>query len=275
MLNALAEHWPEYLSEGTLLGLFMVAACSAVVVFQHPASPVARAIRGSLRRRTAIGLLMGLTAVALIYSPWGQRSGAHMNPATTLTFYALGKVNGWDTIFYILAQFAGGLAGVRLAGAVLGHLVRHSEVNHAATLPGARGAGVAWLAEFTIALSLMSMVLHSTNHVETAPYTGLFAGAMVASFIAVEAPLSGMSMNPARTLGSALPARAYRGLWVYFTAPPLAMLAAAWVYTSLAGPGSVYCAKLDHDGPWPCIFHCRIGEMPGRNATPPRASGIR
>lgn len=275
MFAALSNHWPEYLVEAALLGSFMVAACFAVVVFQHPASPVSRAIGNPIIRRIAIGLLMGLTAIALIYSPWGQRSGAHMNPATTFTFYALGKVDGWDALFYILAQFAGGLAGVRLSAAVLGHFVRHANVNHAATLPGAAGAGPAWLAEFVIAFGLMSMVLYSTNHAETAPYTGLFAGAMVASFIAVEAPLSGMSMNPARTLGSALPARAYRGLWIYFTAPPLAMLAAAWVYMSFAGPGSVYCAKLDHDGPWPCIFNCRIDEMPGRNAAPRRVSGIR
>ena len=54
---------------------------------------------------------MGLTAVGIISSPWGQRSGAHMNPAVTLTFLSLGKIAAWDALFYVLAQFAGSLTG--------------------------------------------------------------------------------------------------------------------------------------------------------------------
>jgi aquaporin Z len=145
-------------------------------------------------------------------------------------------------------------------------------VNYAATQPGRHGAGVAWAAEFVIAFGMMGMVLVSTNHARTAPYTGIFAGLLVAAYIAVEAPLSGMSMNPARTLGSAVPAGAFRGLWIYFTAPPLAMLAAAGAYTAVAGPEGVYCAKVNHTGNAPCIFNCRIDEMPGRKR--PLAPGI-
>ena len=62
-----------------------------------------------------MGAIMGLTAIGLIYSPWGQQSGAHLNPAVTLTFWRLGKVATWDALFYVLAQFAGGALGV-LAG---------------------------------------------------------------------------------------------------------------------------------------------------------------
>ena len=75
-------------------------------------------------QRALMGLIMGLTAIAIIYSPWGQQSGAHLNPAVTLTFWRLGKVRTWDAVFYVLAQFAGGAAGVLLVLALLGAAVR-------------------------------------------------------------------------------------------------------------------------------------------------------
>ena len=272
MIPALRDHWPEYLFEALLLGMFMVAACLAVFVLEHPRSPVQRAVRSPLRRRAVIGVLMGLTAVALIYSPLGQRSGAHMNPGTTLTFLVLGKIKGWDALFYIVAQFVGGVAGVAVSAAVLGPSIRHERVNYAATQPGKHGTHAAWAAEFIIAFGMMGMVLLSSNNIRTAPYTGMLAGALVALYIAVEAPLSGMSLNPARTLGSAIPARSFRGLWVYFTAPPLAMLAAGALYLAVSGADHVYCAKLNHEGHARCIFNCRIELMPGWN--PALSGGI-
>lgn len=261
MIDALSTHWPEYLIEGSLLGVFMFIACGVVVLIEHPASPVRRAMPLGTARRVIIGLLMGLTAIALIFSPLGRRSGAHMNPATTLTFLALGKVRMWDAAFYVLAQFLGGLIGVMVARRVLGRSVAHERVRYAATRPGARGRGFAWAGEFTIAFIMMSMVLITSNRSDLAPYTGIFAGALVALFIIFEAPLSGMSLNPARSLASALPARTLTALWIYFTAPPLGMLAAAGVYVGVSGLGNVHCAKLDHRGHSRCIFNCRAHEV--------------
>ena len=65
-------------------------------------------------QRVFTGICMGLTAIALIHSPWGKRSGAHMNPAVTLTFLRLGHIAPWDAAFYIAAQFIGGTLGVLL-----------------------------------------------------------------------------------------------------------------------------------------------------------------
>jgi aquaporin Z len=271
MRPSIPAHWPEYLIEAALLALFMLAACVAVVALEHPASPARRAIPRAAARRAVVGLLMGLTAVALIHSPWGQRSGAHMNPGVTLTFLALGRVRPADAAGYVAAQFAGGLAGVLAARAALGRLVSHKRVRHAATVPGRFGLRAAWLGEFAIAFIMMSVVLWSSNDPTAMHYTGLLAGLLIAAFITIEAPLSGMSMNPARTLGSAVPARAFRGLWIYFTAPPLAMLAAAAVYAGIRGGEAVYCAKLDHLARQPCIFDCRIDRMPGRHAPGARA----
>jgi aquaporin Z len=110
-LWSLRHHWPEYLMEAWGLGTFMVSAGVFGTLLFHPASPVARAVPDPLALRALMGVLMGLTAVALIYSPWGRQSGAHLNPAVTLTFLRLGKVRPWDALFYVLAQAAGGTAG--------------------------------------------------------------------------------------------------------------------------------------------------------------------
>jgi aquaporin Z len=72
--------------------LFMVPACSVVILLEHPSSLARQMIEKSFVRRVLIGIAMGLTAAALIYSPWGKQSGAHLNPSTTLTFFRLGKI---------------------------------------------------------------------------------------------------------------------------------------------------------------------------------------
>src|SRR5687767_11974542 len=110
--TALRRHWPEYLIEAFLLGAFMVSALGVTALLEHPASPVRAALPEPLVRRRLVGCGMGATAVSLVYSPWGQRSGAHFNPALTLTFLRLGKIEPADACGYLLAQFAGGVLGV-------------------------------------------------------------------------------------------------------------------------------------------------------------------
>ena len=115
-----AFHWREYLIEAGAIGAFMMSAATFAAILYHPLSPVFMAIHGELLRRSLMGLAMGLTAVSIIYSPWGQRSGAHMNPAVTLTFFRLGKVAPPDLIGYVAAQFSGAVAGMAVAAIVLG-----------------------------------------------------------------------------------------------------------------------------------------------------------
>src|SRR3954470_5979635 len=82
---ALTSHWPEYLIEGAALGLFMLSACTFGVLLDHPMSPVQQLIEDPLMLLELFGVVMGLTAIGIIYSPWGRRSGAHMNPSLTLS----------------------------------------------------------------------------------------------------------------------------------------------------------------------------------------------
>ncbi|HVV71931.1 MAG TPA: aquaporin, partial [Verrucomicrobiae bacterium] len=178
--------------------------------------------------------------------------GAHMNPAFTLTFWRLGKVSAWDAAFYSAFQFIGGVLGVLIVRLVAGPFLSHTSVNYVVTVPGVAGPWVAFMAEGAISFGLVMVVLVMTNHSALAPYTGLAAGFCVAAFIALESPFSGMSMNPARTVASALPANLWRAIWIYFTAPPLGMLLAAEVY--LRFPRKVACAKLHHQNRFRCIF---------------------
>ena len=250
----IARHLPEYLMEAALLGLFMISACTFTVLLQHPASPISGAIPDPFVRRLLTGLAMGATAILLIYSPWGQQSGAHMNPAVTLTFTRLGKVAPRDALAYTVAQFAGGVGGVLLARGALGGLLAHPDVGYAATMPGRWGVSIAFLAETGISCLLVLVILSVSNHPRWAAYTGLCAGLLVAGYITFEAPLSGMSMNPARSFGSAFAGRHWNAIWIYFTAPPLGMLAAAQLYLARRGRQAVACAKLHHQNSKRCIF---------------------
>jgi aquaporin Z len=252
-------HWPEYLIEAGCLGLFMVSACCFATLFEHPSSPVRQAIADPLLRRIPMGLAMGLTAISLIYSPLGQRSGAHLNPSTTLTFFRLGKVAGLDALGYIGGQFVGGIVGVAVAAVALGMLVADPAVNYVATIPGTGGRGIAWLAELVMSCGMMLMVLTVSNG-RFARLTGLCAGALVMAYVIFEAPLSGMSLNPARSLGSAVAAGAWADLWVYFTAPPLGMLLASEIYVRTRGLGAVLCAKLVHPHSGACVFQCSYAD---------------
>src|SRR5260370_7176731 len=100
MFAALKAHWPEYLMEAAGLGIFMISACVVDALLEYPVSPVHQTIRDPIVRRILIGLARGLTAVGLIYSPWGKQSGAHFNPAVTFTSSLLAKVPPWDASFY-------------------------------------------------------------------------------------------------------------------------------------------------------------------------------
>jgi aquaporin Z len=224
MLRSLRTHWPEYLIEAACLAAFMISA-------------------------------------NLILSPWGKRSGAHMNPSTTLTFYRLGRVAPWDAVFYVAAQFAGAIAGTLAAAAFLGQVIAHPSVDFVVTRPGSGGPCVAFAAELAMTFVLMTTILVVSNTKRLARHTALFAGALIALYITVEAPLSGTSLNPARTFGSAFAASRYTALWVYFAAPLAGMLLAAEAYARLGRARVAHCAKLHHENDHPCIFLCRYGEL--------------
>jgi aquaporin Z len=247
--------------EAASVGLLMLSACVFRVLLEHPASPLNQWIEDPLALRALRGLTAGATAIAIICTPWGQRAGGHMNPAMTLSYWMLGKVAGWDTMFYVAAQFAGGVSGVALADVLIGLPLRHTAVNYAVTAPGPLGAGRAFAAELAISVAMMWVLLRVSNSARLTRWTPYVAGALLTLFVVFESPYSGSSMNPARTFGSAFLANEWTALWVYFTAPVLGMLAAAAWYRARRGTHRVFCAKLHHWNNQPCIFRCRFSEL--------------
>lgn len=242
------------------LSLYMFFACAFATLLQHPASPIRQYIGGELSRRTLMGLAIGGTVIAIVMSPWGKQSGGHFNPAITFTFYRLRKVEPWDALFYATGQFLGAISGVVIATSVLRGAPANHAVRYAATVPGVYGSAVAFVGELTISFILMTMILLASNRKTLARYTPYFVGALYAVFIILETPLSGMSMNPARTLGSAFPTNCWHAIWIYFIAPTVGMLGAAELFLRARGGIGPFCAKLHHANNKRCIFHHGYGD---------------
>jgi aquaporin Z len=267
MLLALRNHWPEYLCEALGLGMFMVTACLCTALLEYPHSVVHAALPEPAVRRALLGLGMGLTATGITYSPWGKRSGAHINPAVTLAFLHLRKIRIWDAAFYIAAQFAGGVLGVLLSEAIIPAEIADPAVRFAVTVPGKYGASGALIAELVIAFLLMTVVLLLGSFAKLAPFTGAATGALVALYVFIVAPISGFGMNPARTAGSAIVSGVWTAWWIYFLAPTLGMLLAAELHRRARRDRAMPCAKIHHSSQVACIF---CGFEPLRSSRPSR-----
>jgi aquaporin Z len=174
----------------------------------------------------------------------------------------LGRIAREDAVWYVPAQLAGAVAGMLLASAVLGPLLAAPAVHYVVTRPGMQGILAAFVAEALISSVLLTCVLESNASPRLGRYTGLVAGALVATFIVCEAPLSGMSMNPARSFGSAVAALDWTSLWIYFAAPPLGMFLAAQRFLWRRGSATGVCAKLRPHRPGePCQL-CASVDVP-------------
>ena len=236
----------------------MISACVFTVLLFHPGYPALGMMPSAALRRTLMGVAMGLTAVLIIHSPMGKRSGAHFNPAITLAYLRLRKIAVWDAMFYVAFQFAGGVFGVGVSAWLLGRQLAGPGVEYAVTVPGRYGTAAAFAAELFMAALLMAVVLWTSNRPRIAPYTSYCVGILIAFYILLFAPVSGFSINPARTAGSAVFAHIWTAVWVYFTAPLLGMLGAAEVYLRSYGADRILCAKLHPDPKYPCPFLCHF-----------------
>jgi aquaporin Z len=252
--------WQRAIIEAAGLGIFMLSACIFGTLLWHPESPV-RHLMDGVPRRAIMGLLMAGTATMIAYSRWGRRAGAHLNPALTLTFLRLGKIAPVEAATYAVAQFTGGAAGVMIAHVILGPRLAHPAVNFVVTRPGLAGIGGAFAAELGISAVLMTTVLLVSASPRYRSYAAVAGASLVALFITFESPLSGMSMNPARTIASAIAAGRWESTWLYLVAPIAGMLLAAELVSRVMAhaaergrallPG---CANLAHPATGRCHF---------------------
>ena len=162
-----------------------------------------------------IALTFGLVVLALIYA-LGDISGAHLNPAVTVGFWAAGRFPLRLLPGYVLAQLAGGVTA-----SVLLRLLFDQHPTLGATVPRA-GAGQSFVLEIVLTLILMFVILSvATGSKEKGVMAGVAVGAVIALEALFAGPICGASMNPARSLGPALVSFHPEYLWIYLSAPPL------------------------------------------------------
>jgi glycerol uptake facilitator-like aquaporin/catechol 2,3-dioxygenase-like lactoylglutathione lyase family enzyme len=227
MLAALKKNWKLYLMEALGLAIFMVSACFFGAMFFSQKSSWYHLIPNDMTRNVLMGLMMGLTALFIFYSPFTAPSGAHINPAVTITFLRLKKMKREDAFFYIPFQFIGGTMAVFIMQLLMGKILTDAPVNSVVTIPGKAGAINAAITEFIIAFIMITMILFTSANNLLKKYTKIFAAFLVCIFVIVAGPISGFGMNPARSFASGFPANIYTAFWIYMLIPFAGMLTAA------------------------------------------------
>lgn len=220
----------HYLQEALGLAIFMVSACFFGGMLEAKNSSWHLAIPNAFARTIIMGIMMGVTALFIFYSPFTAPSGSHINPAVTITFLRLGKMSKWDSLFYIIFQFIGGLLAVYIMTILMGDTLTAAPVNYVATVPGKYGALAAGITEFIIAFVMLTMVLFTSADAKLKKYTRIISGCLVCAYVIIAGSISGFGMNPARTFASAFPAHIYTAFWIYMLVPFAGMLLAAELF---------------------------------------------
>jgi len=248
------RHFPEYFCEFLGTAIMMTIGIGAVTLMWGQGSPMPEMLPWTRLRLFITGFLFAGGATLVVYSRLGQRSGAHVNPAVTLAFWRLGKIEGRDAVAYVIAQFLGAVAGVLPVAWLASDGAR--SVQMGATMPG-EGIRpiVAFGAETAMTFALVLLIFTCVNRPRIAPWTGIYAGSLVLLLVGTEAPVSGTSLNPARSLGPALLAATFEHQWIYLLAPPLGALLAVAAFRRLVTERQPLCGKLYHTERYPCIFN--------------------
>lgn len=248
----LLSHWPEYAAEcaGTAWLLFWVV--TVVGWLLADGSPVTHWIPSLPLRLFIVGLILGGAGGVVAISPPGKLSGAHLNPATSLGFWVLGKMQPQDVLGYVVAQCLGAIAGTGIAVAVWGPLAR--AVGFAANSPGPRvSAPWASLGELGASFAVSLMVFILISHHRLMRWTPAFVTVAIGIIVWLDANFSGASMNPARSLGPALFDGAWSNYWVYVVGPVLGTVVAAAGHRWLA-PVEARTGKLFHSYEYRSVF---------------------
>ncbi len=255
-------HLAEWSSElaGTAILLFI--GVSAISLDFGPGSPVARAVPSTSLRLLFTGMLFAGSGSLVAVSPLGRRSGAHLNPAVTFAFWLTRHVHPHDLGGYVCSQCLGALAGTFLAALAWNGTA--AAVGFARTVPG-RGLSPTAAAGIEAAMTalLVLTIFSFVSSRRTMRWTPIAVWVLVSLLVWQGAPLTGTSLNPARSLGPALVGGSAGELWVYFAGPLAGAAAAVALAYIFSGGRRLLTAKLFHDPGYPCVFKTSKTIAPG------------
>ena len=247
-------HWFEYGAELLGTAFLVFAGVSAVVFDFGTGSPLAHVLPGASIRRLITGLLFAGSGSLVAISPLGKLSGGHINPAVSLAFWIQGKMHHLDLGGYILGQLLGAIIGSLLVVLVWGG--HAASVGYGTTVPGAvYPLWMVFLAEVSLTFLLVSSIFLFVSSHRLMRWTPLMVCILVGVMVWLEAPVSGTSLNPARSFGPALVSWIWNDHWLYWIAPPLGALLAVGAFRLLAiGERDVLTGKLFHVPHYRSVF---------------------
>ena len=197
------------------------------LVFIGPGSVMVDAYSGGAVGHVGVALAFAFVVIAMVFA-LGHLSGAHIHPAVTIAFWSVGRFPAVEVVPYVLAQCAGATAASLALRAMLGPVGRLGATFPA--VPMAPAFGVEWLLSFALMFVIMAV---ATDDRVADGFAPLAVGLTVGFCALMAGPLTGASMNPARSLGPALVAGFWGAQWLYWLAPITGMLTAARVYDLL------------------------------------------
>lgn len=230
--NSIVQIWLRGVKPLTTAETIAEATGTFVLVFAGTGAVMVNQITDGAITHLGVSFVFGAVVAALIYT-LGHISGAHLNPAVTLGFWQLGFFPGHQVLPYIFAQSTGAIVAslsLRLSLGLVGNL--------GATLP----LNDSWLQslvlEAILTFILMLVILGSAlDRRAIVGFAGIAIGLTVGLEAIVMGPITGASMNPARSLGPAFVSGIWQHHWVYWVAPIAGAQLAVWIYKRLFAQG--------------------------------------
>ncbi|RYE35835.1 MAG: aquaporin family protein [Sphingobacteriaceae bacterium] len=226
------NNWQFYIMEALAIAGFVLSAAFTTIFLEHPDSPVAHTMLAvhPLLKSIILGLIMGVYIFAIAKAV-GKLSGAQANPMLSWAFFRIKKISLANFCAYCAAQFLGAIAAILLLKLTFGKIFANPLIDYSLTKPKpGHSLGTSLIAEFIISFIFVLITLFVLSSKKLEKYNAMIAGLLIALFLIIELPYSGMSMNPARSFASALIAWKWEEIWVYFVAPAIGMLLATEIF---------------------------------------------
>ena len=242
----------------------MLGGLSAVCLVSGHGSFLAQTLPSDSVRRLVVGGLFAACVSLVAVSPLGRLSGAHLNPAVTLSFWSLGRVSSHDVGGYLTAQLTGAFLGTALVALLWGATA--DSVDGGATMIGT-GIALAVSLEAAMTAMLIGVILLFVSDARLASWTPLAIWPVITALVWIGSPYTGTSLNPTRSIAPALVFAQAADLWVYMVAPIAGAVAVALLWRRRERAAQPKTAKLFHDPEYPCCLGTELPAMPAATSS--------